>query len=146
MKLYIRAMSEYDSEVRRQLVNNSKPLYKHLIKIALYPTSEYVTAWTKEIYAFINDVDKLKRTKKFPTADFIFKALSTHLDVLDVYTRQIKSDLSEISDQEVFRSGEDITDICTNYAKWLASELSTQGGVTFNEVKTWIDSNILQSK
>lgn len=145
MKIYIRAMSEYDRDIRRQLVDNSKQVYQHLIKIILYPDSEYVNGWKQEIWSFIHDVDRTKRNKKFPSYKFILNALSTNLDILDNYKKIVlmKMKNSDIVPKNVPDS--EISSIITKYAEWLASNLSQSGLVLDDDVYDWIDKNILNA-
>lgn len=142
MRMYILAMSEYAKDIRRELVRKSDKVIEHLVKIILYPTSEYVNGWKQEIYAFIHKIDKMKHTKRYPSYNFVMDALSTHLDVLDNYIKLVKSEMYDYSDHIVEES-EQVHEIVTMYMQWLASKLSSDGIATRQEVYFWIDKNIL---
>lgn len=133
MYIYIRSMSEYQSEIYRSITNNVPELDKHIMKLMLFPDYEGCDHWISEVYSLVNSVKKLKGKNKFPSAKFIKKALSVCNDMLDALLEQVKDEESELSTEYVpFKS---IVSGIEMYQDWLASQLSSRGVVTKSNVK-----------
>lgn len=129
MKLYIRAMATADRQIEDRLVNRSHPLVEHLIKVILYPDSQYVRGWIKEIYSFISHVDKSKRHNKYPSEKFIYKAISSHNDIVDNMMCVVKSKMRDSGLIPREYTEANVVKMVDNYLKWLASQLAENGYV-----------------
>lgn len=137
MYIYIRAMSEYQKEIRRELSAKGKQVLRHLICCILYPDVTDYPHWKDEIVAFIADVDKVKGRNRWPNASFIKEAISTQNDMIDAVIKQVKLKKREytprqIADGEVLRGVE-------QYQDWLATTLSKDGIIDPYEGQDLID-------
>lgn len=143
MKIYIRGFAELQREVERKLSAHTDEIIDHLMKCYLMPNHSAINHWKQEIAIQINRIDKLKNGKKFPTAKQIYswtygkkQDLVTDIGFL---SKLIKGVCEEYS-VEVMESPYEIMDkfdfICTEYFKWLATELSRVGMVNRSEVYT----------
>lgn len=143
MKMYIRVMSSYDKDIRRKIIDSSDKVIEHLVKLILYPDTEYVNGWKQEVYSFLHRIDKTKRNKRYPSYKFILEALSTHLDTIHGYKMCVVDEMQECKVNPLPFSDYDVTNMCKKYMDWLSHQLSDNGYVTQKEVYTWIDSNII---
>ena len=126
-------MSEYKSRIYDTLVSASEQIDLHMIRLMLFPNSHYVDHWMHEIWSFLFKVDKLKGKNKYPTAKFIYDALSVHNDILGNYMK-IVEDLEE-NLEPVDIAVSDVISAVVSYQKWIASELSQNGIVLQKDVK-----------
>lgn len=136
----ILAMSKADRDIRSDLYSNSKPMMKHIIKLMLYPDTEYCQGWRTEIYKFVNDIEKRKATNRYPDKEFIMKCFRCYYDVLDNYADQIKSDMQFDGCTIVPKhfTTVEIVKVVDDYCQWLAAKLSTSGKVTNQEVHSYL--------
>lgn len=128
MYLYIRSMSEVKHEIYRKIVDQSDMIVEHLMKILLFPNSEYIHHWQSEIYSFLPRVKKLRNTKKWPSKKFILEALSTNNDMLDTFIWQSIEEESELTPE--YLDAEDALPYIEEYMDWLADQLSSHGGAS----------------
>lgn len=134
MYIYIRSMSEAQTEIYRDIRDASDQITMHLLKILMFPSSTYVDHWMHEVWSFLFKVKRLKGKNRWPKASFIKKAMSTSNDMLPqlmyvVADLESESDPIWISDSEALRCVE-------AYQDWLASELSAHGAVRQSDVKS----------
>lgn len=137
MKIYISAMGTSRTVIENQLVNASNPLTEHLIKLYLFPSSEYVNHWRQEVYGFLSRVPRLKSRNKYPESDFIFDCISAYLDQT-AELMQFVAEENESLVPERFDATE-LESALTNYLNWLAETLSAEGRVhstaVYNKLK-----------
>ena len=133
MYIYIRSMSERQSEIHREISAASKQIDMHIIRLMLYPNSSYRDHWMHEIWSFLFEVDKLKGKNKYPKAKFIKDALAAHNDVIDNYKEIVEDLEGELTERDI--STEYIIQVIEKYQDWLANELSTHGKVKQSDVK-----------
>ena len=135
MKRIIVAMSKYDAEVRADLTDKSqRKMYEHLVLLLLYPKTEYADGWRKEVYAFENSVERLKRTKRFPKEKFIYSCLSECEDVIPQIVAQCKDKMAGTNIIPKHYEYEEIEELIDKYVRWLSYQLSVKGYVTITEV------------
>lgn len=137
---YILAMSQRDSKIRDSLTDLSVPMMEHIVKLMLYPDTDYCQGWRTEVYKFVNKVDKRKATNKYPEYSFIMNCFKTHYDVLDNYADQVKSDMQFDGCTVVPKhfTTPEIVKVVDDYCQWLATKLSTAGKVTNQEVHSYL--------
>ena len=128
---FIQGMSKTDSAIRERLESDALQLDRHLVKLILYPDAQERMHWAKEIWNFVNIVDKRKSNNKYPKEQFNYNALSCHNDILDNIVWQVKCEMKRqpkpYHDQYILRKVE-------SYQAWLAKKLSTQGAVNSDQV------------
>ena len=73
MKIYIRGFAEMQREIERKLASHTDEIIEHIIKLVLMPGSSARNHWQGEIAGQLKSIDKLKNTKKFPSAKQIYK-------------------------------------------------------------------------
>lgn len=127
MKVYISAMGASRSVIENQLVNASNPLTEHLIKLYLFPNSEYADHWRQEIYGFLSRVPKLKSRNKYPESDFIFDCISVYLDQADELLQYVSEEYEALVPER--SDANELEKILTDYFNWLSDILSTEGRV-----------------
>lgn len=137
MKLYIRAMPEYQKEIRRELSAKGKQVLRHLICVILYPDAPDYNHWKNEIVSFIEDVDKVKGKNKWSKPAFIKEAISTQNDMIDAVIKQVKLKEREYKPKSVSIS--EILKGVEKYQDWLANELSANGIIDPYEAQDLID-------
>lgn len=125
MKVYISAMGTNKSVIENQLVNAAGPLTDHLIKLYLFPHSEYVNHWRQEVYGFLSRVPKLKGKNQYPESDFIFDCISVYLDQTEESMHYIAEEYKSHV-PERFNSTE-LESILESYLMWLSDILSESG-------------------
>lgn len=134
MYIYIRSMSEAQTEIYRDIRNASDKITEHILKILMYPDSPYVDHWMHEIWAFLHIVKKLKGRNKWPKASFIKKALSTGNDMIPQFIMLVTDEESELD--PIWVDSNDALKCIEQYQDWLASELSSSGIVVQSSVKS----------
>lgn len=137
MYIYIRAMSEDQKSIQSELKSHSEQLDEHIIRLMLYPDSEYVPHWKQEIWNFLHKVDKLKGKNKFPKASFIQKSISTHNDMIEEFRGLVEDIESELTPVEI--DTQTIIAVLEAYQKWISEKLSAQGVVKRSEVYAKLD-------
>lgn len=138
MYIYIRSMSEAQSKIYDRLTSHVDELDKHIIKLLLYPSSQYVSHWQHEIYSFVNIVHRLKSNNKLPTKKFIKQCLAVANDSISILIWQTQAEEDDLVPREV---GVDISvsmisDILVAYQDWLAEQLSLNGAVIQQQVRS----------
>ena len=137
------------AEIRSRLYDKTNILVEHLTYICLSPNNINRNHWITEIHSFIDHVDILKSTKKFPTKDFIYK--STYGDSRDLFTNTtfmtkfIRAILKKENIKTDLTLDEIITivdSVCTQYFSWLSKELSETGFVDRDEVEEKVNELI----
>ena len=137
MYMYIRAMSEDQKSIQSELKSHSEQLDEHIIRLMLYPTSEYVPHWKQEIWNFLHRVDKLKGKNKFPKAQFILDSISTHNDMIEELRGLVEDLESELTPVKI--DTQNIIAVLEAYQKWISEKLSVQGVVRQSEVYAKLD-------
>lgn len=135
MKLYVRAFAESQTGVFRDIKNHSAVVMEHLIQIFLYPKSEAIPHWKQEVSAALNRVPKLKRSKKFPTADEIIK------HSWSIWEDSIQETINVII-EDYGPSGVNVTRVyaCVeNYMYWISEQLAKSGYVSNTRIYNYID-------
>lgn len=138
MKIYIRAMSDKKEVIYRRISDPSDKIIEHIVKLLLYPDSQYCNHWKQEIYSFLNRIPTLKNNGKYPKADWIYRALTIYNDQIDVIVSDVKEEYSSLHAKDI--SIQEITYSIEEYQKWLANELSSKGRVKSQEVYQALDN------
>lgn len=73
MKIYIRGFAETQKEVERRLSAHTDEIIEHIIKLVLMPDNSARNHWEGEIAGQLKSIDRLKNSKKFPSAKQIYK-------------------------------------------------------------------------
>ena len=133
MYIYIRSMSEAQNKIYDRIASRSREINKHIIKLLLFPDCQYVDHWQHEIYAFVNDVPKLKHSNKFPKVKFLKDCLSVNNDCIDTAIWQVEDE--EFNLMPISIDADILVKAICDYQDWLASELSTKGAVAQRQVK-----------
>ena len=128
MFIYIRSMSEARSKVHDQIASVAYEMDRHIMKLMLYPDTEYVEHWEKEIAGFLNHVPKMKGSNKYPSAKFIIDAVSIYEDAIEDMLPVLKEDYSRLHAADVTLA--DIEHVIAQYHKWLSTALAEKGQVS----------------
>ena len=129
----ITEMAHSRKDIAMQLANKSSPVFIHLVKYYYVEDKNLLSHWIDEIYSFLNDVDLIKKTKEFPTKEFIIKnTYYVHYDsickkqnkILDKYKNKIKKPFDNNK----------LLEFIKHYFEELAQILSTEGYATHNDI------------
>ena len=141
MKIYIRGFAESKKDVERFLSQQTREIIDHLLKCYLMPNHPSANHWKKEIASFFYEVDKLKNTKKFPTAKQIYNWTYGKKQDLVTDERWFSKLVNMTLKEYNMESSENPCDfmsefdsICVEYFTWLSKELSDVGLVTYDEI------------
>lgn len=137
MKMYIKAFSSRRNDIRQDLRNISKEIDKHIIKLLIYPDNPLIEHWKHEIWAFQNDIDRMKGAKRYPSSSFIFDALSVHNDIVGNLILIVKETEYKLEAQDISEGAAEAA--LEEYQKWLADNLSKYGVVRHKAVETKLD-------
>lgn len=137
---YIKAMSYDRQKIQQDLRNVAKPLTDHLIKLYLFPNSQYENHWRKEIWGFLNRVPKARNNNKFPSARFIFDEISGYCDMSEQLMYLMIDEYSPSLIPERLDSIE-LQSILEDYLRWIADSLSQFGVVRSSEVYAKLDES-----
>lgn len=137
MYIYIRAMSEAQSEVYRKITDKTPLIVEHFVKLCMYPDSRDCNHWKQEIYSFLNTVPKLRNTKKYPKSSLIMKALTIYNDSIEGFIRRVTKKYG--TDNVSMLSGTDIENRLRLYQTWLADVLSSEGFAEDDEIYAMLD-------
>lgn len=117
------------SEIGDKLEETTRQLVRHLIKLRLFPFSPEVFHWKQEVYTFLHNVSRIKRSNKFPTSSFILsKTIELNIDMIEVWKDNILKDYQDMRKVDV--TDADLVDSILSYYKWLADNLSKYGEVS----------------
>ena len=140
MYRYIKAMADTRKAVERELKSCGRQIVVHLTKLMIYPEAQQANHWKQEIYSFLNNVPKLKGSKKYPSKSFIFNAISVYVDTIDSIKWQLQYDESDLTQLDIDDAV--IEKKATRYLDWLATELSQKGAVQSVQVYNMLDKII----
>ena len=134
MYIYIRSMSEKQSEIYRKLTSASDQINLHIVKLLMFPNCSYVDHWMHEIWSFLFKVDKLKSNNKWPKQSFIKNALAVHNDIINTYIVIAPDEEENLDPKEVSISY--ALQCIEEYQDWISEKLSSEGVVRQVEVKS----------
>lgn len=146
MKIYISAQALQKLEMETRLAAFMGDTIEHMLKLYLIPSHSARNHWKQEVYAFVHSVEKLKNTKKFPTANQIFEW--TYKKVEDTLSDNNKMnrmiiDICNSYNADALNDAFDVVrdfDIkCKNYFLWTAEELSKTGFLFRSDVYEKLD-------
>ena len=120
-----------------KLTENIEQLTDHLIKLYLFPNTDYTSHWKKEIWNFLNRVPIMSASKKLPPYKLIYESISGYLDRTEDLMYFILDEYSEHIPERV--DAQELESYICNYLKWLADQLATKGLVTSKEVYAKLD-------
>lgn len=127
-------------KIEDSLVDHTGEIINHIIKLCLYPHSEYENHWKKEVYSFIHDIKKLNYNNKFPSAKFIYdKTFGVWSDTISERIDSIEEEYGKSLEYNVYSK---CYTVCDAYFRWLASQLSTKGIVSISKVCEELDKLI----
>lgn len=134
----ILCFAENRQEVARDLKKGSENLYEHLIKVWMFPNVSEQNHWKVEIGTkFMVKVDKLKNTKRYPSAKFILDHTWNIWE--DALMDRIPAVLEHIDETPLDVSYYNIYDAIHDYMTWAAEILSKRGVLNpkdcYNEVE-----------
>lgn len=142
MKLYIKAMAKNRSEVKERLSDHMDVIFQHLLCLILAETPSYRIHWMDEIHSFLNVVDKLRMTNKFPTEKQIYEWTYGESRDLVLDNKYFDSLLKEVCEKENFQIPADrrtvmqeLDSVCQQYFRWAAQILSDRGRIQRQEVR-----------
>lgn len=136
MKRYIMCMSKSRSEIRDRLENVATQCMTHIAKIWLFPTSESQKHWKREVWAFYNEIDRMKPTNKVPSAKFIFNSswgLKNHLKEKAIQ-RAVDSEETLIPDKYRLNNLQILYDNMEKYFKWMSETLHNEELISLEAV------------
>ena len=141
--------SERKQKIEDDLTYSTKQIIIHICKIVLMSEVDSVNHWKREIANFLNEVDKLKGSNKFPTEKQIMNW--TYYKQEDMLTdiNKMKRKLLDIVDDynidyniQYDIAIDIINDFCKDYFSWISKELSEYGYVNRQMIYKELDNLI----
>lgn len=129
---YIKAMSYDKQKIEQDLRASARPLTMHLIKLYLFPSSQYVNHWRQEVRSFLYVVPRLKNSKKFPSFKLIMSNISGYADMCDTLMYTIISDYSSLDPERM--DAAELEALLMQYFEWISRKLSQQGSIPAEEI------------
>lgn len=146
MKIYITAMTESRKEIERSLKGSAEAVVEHIMKLVLMPHHSARNHWKQEIAALLHKVDRLAGSKKYPSAQDIYKW--TYGKIRDrvtdtIYMEEMLYGLTTDYNIETDMTPNEfcgLTDsACTQYFKWLSDRLSSIGMIASQRIYDKLD-------
>ena len=107
---------------------------EHLIKLAIFDSSNNINHWRQEVYANFHNISKQKSNNKYPKAEFMLKTIWNYYgDDLEKYVKFV---IEEEKDEKIKTDVtiKDVTDKIYEYILWLVVNLSLYGEVKSTDV------------
>lgn len=115
-----------------KLVAASRQIGLNFAKLILFPDTPYTKTWMYNIWASLNYVDMMKKTKKWPDQEFILSCLQVHNDSVAIASKTVA--LGEEFDLDARQTeSEDILYYIEEYQEWVSFELSWHGTVFLDD-------------
>ena len=124
---YVYAMAQNDQKIFSSLSDSAIPLIRHIIKLIYFPNVQEYNHWKREVFKFLNYVDKRKANNKYPKYNFIYSALSSHNDIMD---NLISTTLDEMVEEPADVDYDTAYSIIDSYLQWISQELATSGKIS----------------
>lgn len=150
--ILIREFADNKRDLQRDLRGKTEQIIEHIFKMFLMPNHESYNHWKQEIASFLSEVTKLKNTKKFPISKQLYdwtynirqdlitdksyvrgkiKNIAIQYDMDEKKLMKLNAHINYICKKLNF--------ICESYFKWLCSELSKYGIVTYDKIYDKLD-------
>lgn len=129
------------NKIEDTLNAKSEPLIFHLIKIYAWGRTRSTSKehWKEEVYSFVNSIQRIKGTKRFPPYHKIFNALwDSWGDRIEIAVNKLNSE-KHYKEYERIEYSNNIDIFCKTYIKWLSDCLSKTGEVYAAEVDVVIE-------
>ncbi len=128
----ITCMSKPKSSVAAGLEQRTRQICLHLIKLHLYPENESCNHWRREVANQLNEVDRLKKSNKYPSSQFIYdNTYKLHKKYISKYIAGVLMDYGDsIYDVDEYL----ISDKVRFYFVWISERLSKDGWISYSEI------------
>lgn len=142
MKIYIKAQSEKKKDIASRLDNQTYECMIAIAQLYLFPNySKYHHHWAQEVWNHFQNISKVKKTNKYPTANFILNntwylnnnKVQTALDAAVYHESHLNYDADRYDDIDTAK------DIMFAYFIWMSERLSHEGTITFREVQNELE-------
>lgn len=141
--------SERKQKIEDDLTYATKQIIIHICKIVLMSEVDSINHWKREIANFLNEVDRLKGSNKFPTEKQIMDwTYNKQEDMLTDINKMKRRLLDIVDDYNIdyniqFNIAIDIiNDFCKDYFSWISKELSKYGYVNRRLIYKELDNLI----
>lgn len=138
--MYIKSNAYSKSRIERAITRDSEHLNDHLVKLALFPDSEYVSHWMDEIHAFLPRVYKQKANNRFPDKGYIYNLLSGENDNIPAIRQNVLDIENELKPEE--RTDQELLIFMDNYHRWVSEQLAERGFVKRSDVREFLTSEM----
>lgn len=140
----IYGMAQKKSDLADILEEPTAIIIEHLIKLYLYPSSQYVSHWKQEIFNFQNKVSKLKHSKKYPSAAFIYNnTYKINSKYIEKWMENIVEDYKLENIRPDRLNSREVKIKIEEYYRWLAANLSASGAIYRNSCYKKLDELFL---
>lgn len=135
--LYIRGFADSRSQVKSDLRGVTRVVMNHLIKVWLYPQVQEQNHWKREIAQALNDVPKLKGSKKYPDYNFLIR--NTWKIYEDSLADRIQSIIDDMEEDHIDTDHHTLYLAISDYFKWICTQLSNRGIIQYSEIYQMIE-------
>ena len=134
--------AETRSDIKNGLKQNRDEFIFHLLKLFYHPECDSRNGWEITVYKQYRRVSLLKKSNKLPDSSFIYEyILGEYEDRIDEYIIQDIDDMNDEYDQVPIITDYAINDAISylkDYTKWLSNQLSRNGKININDVRSKI--------
>lgn len=136
MKRYIVANAMKKSDIGALLEEHTYPCMESLSQLYLFPDyTEYHKHWAREVWANLHRVSKLKKSNKYPKAQYIFDQTwmqnETHVEA--AMDEAVNYETNLIPNESRLLDADTLYKIMDEYFTWIAEKLSKNGIVLSQE-------------
>lgn len=137
----VKEMADGRADIKRDLRSASEQIRENLMQIFLWRDSTAVNHWESELYAVCHSVSICRHNKKYPESGFILQEIWGYWE--DAYYDKLRKYILQLEYKETMTAPSfdkyRLYDFIAAYCEWLSTILSTEGLVTFCEVKEKVD-------
>ena len=128
MKYYIKSSALKRSDLAADIESKTIPVMNALAQLYYFPNNVNKNHWRKEVWANFHRIQRIKRTNKLPSADFILlNTLECNKDQFDVVKAYVLDKEAEYSpDFERVDNDSRFRDLVRDYFEWLAVQFTSK--------------------
>lgn len=132
MKRSIYAMSKSKADIGAELDDGIPQLMMYMIKLYLYPSSESIPYWRKEVAEKLNATHKMKWKNRFPSKQFIID--NTWYMYQEYIPNYIEGVIDDYGPSEISVDIRDISYRIFHYLEQIAEILSKVGFISYEHI------------
>lgn len=128
MKLYVKSSAMKRADLAADIESKTIPVMNALAQLYYFPNNVNQEHWRREVWANFHRMQRIKRTNKLPSFDFIMlNTLECNKDQFQTVKQFVLRKESECSpDPERIHNDSQFRDLTRDYFEWLATQFTTK--------------------